>query len=192
MLLEKRDWQTVFDHVSSVQDAHKVTIEVIREVFGIQKEVENLPFRGLSYDPRSSTLAVRAGAVEHVICHPAEMEISHADGAVFCLKVFGTDRSHHLISFVLRSICPILYCVNETAERRLGLAGLFLGPAPFKFLHEARHGRVFHVIQAKAMRFERPVTPHIIGGLQSPPRRAKIVGWILNRSRGPTSFPLFS
>ena len=46
MLLEKRDWQTVFDHVSGVQDAHRVTIEVIREVFGIQKEVENLPFRG--------------------------------------------------------------------------------------------------------------------------------------------------
>ncbi len=99
MLLEKREWQTLFDHVSGVQDTHKVTIEVIREVFGIQKEVENLPFHGLSYDPASSTLAIRAGAVEHMICHPAEIEISHADAGLICLKVLGTDKSRHLISF---------------------------------------------------------------------------------------------
>jgi hypothetical protein len=65
LLLRRQDWKNILDQLSRAQDTHKVTIEIIREDFGAQKEVENVAFRGLSYDPKGGTIAIRAGAVEH-------------------------------------------------------------------------------------------------------------------------------
>ncbi len=97
--LRQEDWQNILDHIASSGDAQRVTIEVMREDFGAQTEVENVAFHGLSYDPRGSTLAIRAGAIEHMISHPASIEIAHAGGHLICLEVLGTDKSRHLITF---------------------------------------------------------------------------------------------
>ena len=88
LLLQRQDWKNILDQLSGVQNTHKVTIEIIREDFGAQKEVENVAFRGLSYDPKGGTIAIRAGAVEHMIQDPAGVEIAHAGTDVICLGVF--------------------------------------------------------------------------------------------------------
>ncbi len=98
--LEQEDWRNIFDHISRCENTHRVTIEVIREDFGAQKEVENVPLRGLSYDPKGGVVAIRAGAVEHMISHPAGIEIAHAGTDLICLEVIGHDKSRHLISFL--------------------------------------------------------------------------------------------
>ena len=98
--LEQRDWHNVLDHISRCENTHKVNIEVIREDIGAQKEVENVTLRGLSYDPKGGVIAVRAGAVEHMIHHPAGIEIAHAGTDLICLEVTGSDKSRHLISFL--------------------------------------------------------------------------------------------
>ncbi len=98
--LEQRDWQKILDHISRSENIHKVTIEVTREDIGVQKEVEDVPLHGLSYDPRGETIAIRAGAVEHMIHRPAGIEIAHAGTDLICLEVIGSDKARHLISFL--------------------------------------------------------------------------------------------
>ena len=98
--LEQKDWHNILDHISRSENSHKVTIEVMREDLGAQKEVENVTMHGLSYDPKGETIAIRAGAVEHMIHHPTGVEIAHAGTDLICLEVIATDKSRHLITFV--------------------------------------------------------------------------------------------
>ena len=98
--LEQKDWNKIIDHISRSESAHKVTIEVIREDLGAQKEVENVTLHGLSYDPKGGAIAIRAGAVEHMVRHPAGIEIAHAGTDLICLEVIGPDGSRHLITFL--------------------------------------------------------------------------------------------
>ncbi len=98
--LERRDWQNILDHISRAQNAHKVTIEVDREDLGSQKEVENAELQGLSYDPKGGTIAIRAGAVEHMIARPERIDIAHAGTDLIAMEVTGGDKTRHLITFV--------------------------------------------------------------------------------------------
>ena len=98
--LEQKDWNNILDHISRSENAHKVTIEVIREDLGAQKEVENVILHGLSCDPKGGAIAIRAGAVEHMVHHPAGVAIAHAGTDLICLEVIGSDRSRHLITFL--------------------------------------------------------------------------------------------
>ncbi len=98
--LEQKDWINILDHIARSENAHKVTIEIIREDLGAQKEVEDVTLHGLSYDPKGSVIAIRAGAVEHMIHHPAGIEIAHAGTDLICLEVIGSDGARHLISFL--------------------------------------------------------------------------------------------
>ncbi len=98
--LEKRDWQNIFDHISRAENVHRVTIEIDREDLGSQKQVENAVLEGLSYDPKGGTIAIRAGAVEHMISRPASIDAAHSGMDLICLEVAGADKTRHLITFV--------------------------------------------------------------------------------------------
>ena len=88
--LERRDWQNILDHISRAESSHKVTIEVDREDLGAQKEVENVPLHGVSYDPKGDMIAIRAGAVEHMIARPERIDVAHAGTDLIAMEV--TDR----------------------------------------------------------------------------------------------------
>jgi uncharacterized protein DUF5335 len=98
--IEQKDWNNILDHISRSENSHKVTIEIIREDLGAQKEVENVMLHGISYDPKGGAIAIRAGAVEHMIHHPHAIEIAHAGTDLICLEVIGSDKSRHLITFL--------------------------------------------------------------------------------------------
>jgi hypothetical protein len=98
--LEKQDWQKMLDHISKAQGAQRITIEIIREDLGAQREVENEKFDGVSYDPKGNTVAVQAGELEHLIQDPAGIEIAHTGAEIVCLEVIGQDGTRHLIYFL--------------------------------------------------------------------------------------------
>lgn len=98
--LEQQDWQRLFDQISLAQTSHKVTIEVSRDDIGAQKEVENAILSGVSYDPKGGAIAIRAGAVEHMIARPQRVDAAHTGPALICIEVLGSDRSKHLITFM--------------------------------------------------------------------------------------------
>jgi hypothetical protein len=97
--LEQRDWQNFLDHISRSQDSCKVTIEVNGEELGSQKEVENAALLGLSYDPKGGTIAIRAGAVEHMIAQPKRIGIAHAGTDLICMEIADTNKTRHLVTF---------------------------------------------------------------------------------------------
>jgi hypothetical protein len=98
--LERQDWQNILDHISRSENAHKVTIEVDRLDLGSQKEVENVPLLGLSYDPKGEAIAIRAGAVEHMIARPDRIDVAHAGTDLIAMEIMGRDKARHLITFV--------------------------------------------------------------------------------------------
>jgi len=98
--LEPRNWQNILDHISRSQNTCKVTIEVDGEDLGAQKEVENAELYGLSYDHKGSTIAIRAGAVEHMIVQPERIDIAHAGTDLICMEIAGRDKTRHLITFI--------------------------------------------------------------------------------------------
>jgi hypothetical protein len=110
--LDQKDWTNILDHISRCENTHKVTIEIMREDLGAQREVENVLLRGLSYDPKSDVIAIRAGAVEHMIHHPGAIEIAHAGTDLICLEVLGKDRSRHLMTFLPPLHLPDLLVPN--------------------------------------------------------------------------------
>ena len=59
--LQQKDWNNILDHISRSENSHKVTIEIVREDLGAQKEVENVTLHGISYDPKGAAIAIRAG-----------------------------------------------------------------------------------------------------------------------------------
>jgi Family of unknown function (DUF5335) len=97
--LEQRDWQRLLDQISRAETAPKVTIEIDREDLGAQREVEAAVLYGLSYDPKGGAIAIRAGAVEHMIARPQRMDAAHSGSNLICLEVVGADKTKHLISF---------------------------------------------------------------------------------------------
>ena len=98
--LERRDWQKILDHISRSENTHKVTIEVERLDLGSQKEVENVALDGMSYDPKGGIIAIRAGAVEHMIARPERIDVAHAGTDLIAMEVTGGDKTRHLITFV--------------------------------------------------------------------------------------------
>jgi hypothetical protein len=98
--LERRDWQNILDHISRAESSHKVTIEVDREDLGAQREVENVPLHGVSYDPKGDSIAIRAGAVEHMIARPERIDVAHAGTDLIAMEVTDTGKTRHLVTFV--------------------------------------------------------------------------------------------
>jgi hypothetical protein len=98
--LERQNWQNMLDHISRSRNTCKVTIEVDGEDLGAQKEVENAELYGLSYDHKGSTIAIRAGAVEHMIVLPERIDIAHAGADLICMEIVDKGKTRHLITFV--------------------------------------------------------------------------------------------
>jgi len=111
--LEQRDWQRLLDQISRAETAHKVTIEIDREDIGAQKEVENAVLYGFSYDPKGGAIAIRAGAVEHMIARPQRIDAAHAGPELICIEVLGGDKTKHLVTFLPPINLPDLLMPGE-------------------------------------------------------------------------------
>jgi hypothetical protein len=97
---ERANWEKVFDSIARAQKKPvQVTLEVDRADIGAQREVENKELQGLSYDPKGNTLAIRAGAVEHMIDRPASVGFALDNGKLCFLEVIGPDKAKHILTF---------------------------------------------------------------------------------------------
>ncbi len=112
LILEKNQWQPMFDHISKAQKMQRITIEVMRDDLGAQTEAERVELDGLSYDPKGKAISIQVTDLEHMILDPDKIEIAHAGTDIFCIDITGRDQTHHLISFLpplhLPSLLPSL------------------------------------------------------------------------------------
>lgn len=99
LTLQREDWKNILDHVSRERAACTITIEIIRENLGGHMKIAGIAFGGLSYDTKSNAIAIRAGAVERMIAHPAGVKITYQGMSVACMEVVEIGGSRHVITF---------------------------------------------------------------------------------------------
>jgi hypothetical protein len=93
--VSRPQWKLVFDSFSRVYEGSSATLEVLDPELGAQMEVENQPFRGISYDKSGIELAfnTRDGRhLTHIIPHPTLVQIEEGDdGLVAALGIESDD-----------------------------------------------------------------------------------------------------
>jgi hypothetical protein len=100
-LLQKQDWQKIFDRIYKEEKSkeQRITIEVDSEGLGVQKEVNNVPFQGISYDPKDDLVAVDADNMDHLINHPQRIALATSGQDLVCIEVVDADSQRHLVYF---------------------------------------------------------------------------------------------
>jgi hypothetical protein len=74
--IEKTDWKTYFDEESVRIEGTAISLELTAPDLGDQTEVEWLPLRGMSYDPRQDRLDVITDGLDHAVAHPETVFVS--------------------------------------------------------------------------------------------------------------------
>jgi hypothetical protein len=89
-------WKSIFDSFSRVYDGSSATLEVLDPERGAQREVEEQPFRGISYDSEGITLhfAPRgAPHLAHIVAHPTAVLFEEGDdGFVAAMEIEASDE----------------------------------------------------------------------------------------------------
>lgn len=102
-LIEKPEWQTLFDGISKILDGKFVEIEVIGLDLGDQLEVEWLPVNGITYDPKDDALYIYIKGVDrdldHMIPSPREVYIEFGSPGLSHVVVIDPDDHKQIVRF---------------------------------------------------------------------------------------------
>lgn len=96
-------WQGVFDSLSRVYDGSWTTLEVDSDDIGAQKELEEKPLRGISYDASGIELhfTARDGThLVHTIPNPKQVMIEERDdGLIAAIEIEAKDEPRTILHF---------------------------------------------------------------------------------------------
>jgi hypothetical protein len=97
------EWRPALDALSRTYDGAFVSVDVVGEAVGAQKEVQNEPLHGITADASGITLFTGRPALPHVdhrIANPRRVWIEEADdGALVALQVEDTDDVRTIVRF---------------------------------------------------------------------------------------------
>jgi len=104
--LERGEWGTVLDEVTTAHSGELVTIEVVDPSIGHQYEAERLPFSYLAYDPKDDVVIVGVGGqsrrhplvLRHMVPHPKEIDVSTQDVRQAAVRVVDPEDTATLIT----------------------------------------------------------------------------------------------
>ena len=71
--LDKKQWRTFFDGISTMLEGKRAEIEVASHDFGVQIEAQWLPVMGVTYDTQQDAFDIALDGLDHVIFHPIEL-----------------------------------------------------------------------------------------------------------------------
>ena len=98
--VSQNQWKTIFDSLSRVYDGSRATMEVLDAELGAQHEVDDQPFRGISYDPAGIELHFMMGNGRHVthrIPRPKEVRIEEADNGLVVGLAIESDNDPQVV-----------------------------------------------------------------------------------------------
>lgn len=96
--IDKERWTEYLDHLSNVTDSHLVTIEVIGLSVGDQIEIEDVEFKGITYDG-DDVISVQAGDLDHLINKPVELYVLEEDDGLKSIEITDAEDNKHLLLF---------------------------------------------------------------------------------------------
>ncbi len=102
--IPREQWRSFLDDFSKKHQGEKVSVEVLDRDLGPQREVENLPFVGISADEKAGehVIAVMVGEQpsrheEHLINNPAHVRI--AEGKKPSIEIEPSDGPKTIVQF---------------------------------------------------------------------------------------------
>jgi hypothetical protein len=95
--LDKKEWRSFFDRVSSTLEGKEAEIEVVSLRLGDQVEAEWLPLLGIAYDPHDDLVEVALEDLDHLIPKPRELYVEEGPGGLAALEVVDSDDVKQII-----------------------------------------------------------------------------------------------
>ena len=100
--ITKKQWQKYFDNFSTKYLKDKqpeyIEIQVMSQEIGVQPETDWTVLKGITYDPKSDTLAIQVDKMEHMISHPKEIYVNEEDnGWITGMMVVQEDGEQNII-----------------------------------------------------------------------------------------------
>jgi uncharacterized protein YuzE len=102
-LVQKPEWQTLFDAISKTLEGKFAEIEVMGLDLGDQLEVEWLPINGITYDPKDEALYIYIQAadrnLDHMIASPREVYIEFGSAGLSHVVVIDPYDHKQIVRF---------------------------------------------------------------------------------------------
>ena len=95
--LDKAQWRTFFDRVSTTLEGKQAEIEVVSLRLGDQVEAHWLPLLGIAYDPNDDIVEVALEGLDHLIPKPRDIYIEEAAGGLAALEIVDADDVRQIV-----------------------------------------------------------------------------------------------
>jgi hypothetical protein len=95
--LDKKQWRTFFDGVTTMLEGKEAEIEVASLRLGDQVEAEWLPLIGIAYDPNDDIVEVALEGLDHLIPKPREIYVEDGAQGMVALEIVDADYVRQII-----------------------------------------------------------------------------------------------
>jgi hypothetical protein len=95
--LDKKQWRTFFDGVTTLLEGKQAEIEVASLRLGNQVEAAWLPLIGIAYDPKDDIVEVALEGLDHMILRPREIYIQDGTEGVTALEIIDADDVRQIV-----------------------------------------------------------------------------------------------
>lgn len=95
--LERAEWQRYFDEVAKRLPSMRVGVSVLGDDIGAQRENEDSPLLGMSYDSNDQTFEVAMSDDAHRVVNPKEIYVREVAGQLSSVEVVSQDDTKQII-----------------------------------------------------------------------------------------------
>ena len=95
--LDKKEWQTFFDGVTTMLEGKQAEIEVASLRLGDQVAAAWLPLIGIAYDPRDDLVEVALEGLGHLIAKPREIYVEDGAEGIVALEIVDADDVKRIV-----------------------------------------------------------------------------------------------
>lgn len=95
--LDKAQWRTFFDRLSSTLEGKEAEIEIASLRLGDQVEADWLPLLGISYDPNDDVVDVALEGLDHLISKPRELYVQEEVGGLAAVEIIDADDVKQIV-----------------------------------------------------------------------------------------------
>lgn len=95
--LDKKQWRTFFDGVTTFLEGKEAEIEVASLSLGDQVQAEWLPLLGITYDPKDDIVEVALEGLDHLIQKPREIYVEDGAQGIVALEIVAADDERQIV-----------------------------------------------------------------------------------------------
>jgi Family of unknown function (DUF5335) len=95
--LDKTQWRTFFDRLSTTLEGKQAEIEIASLRLGDQVEADWLPLLGIAYDPDDDIVEVALEGLDHLIPKPRELYAEEGPGGLTALEIIDADDVKQIV-----------------------------------------------------------------------------------------------